>query len=279
MDSQTGPPSAGTCRSRACVRKDPPSGPNTGPAGPLGGSRPYSPCQGSQSPGGQVPPSHPQVAALLERYRRQFARQALQPVGQALVTLVGERAAVRTRETNFGNLLADLLCREFAQDIALINSGQIRATIPAGTVTLGQVLSALPFDSSVVTLRITGRQLLAALENSARFLPEASGRFLQLSGLQVIYDLSMPPGSRVQAVAVKGKPLDPSGRYFIVTDAFLADGGDGYTMFRQASQRIDHQVPIRDVLLKAFRRGPLTAIRDHRIQIVSASAALSPLAP
>ncbi|MEC4671022.1 MAG: 5'-nucleotidase, partial [Nitrospirota bacterium] len=182
----------------------------------------------------------------------------------------GESEKIRTQETNLGSLLADLLRKEFGQEIALVNSGQIRATIPAGSVNLGKVLSVLPFDSSVVTLSLTGQQIFEALENSVRLLPRQSGRFLQVSGLQVTYDVSAPPGARVTKVRVGGQPLDLERTYSVGTDGFLADGGDGYAMFKQASKRVDHQIPIRDVLLKALAHAPLMAQKDHRIRFIEA---------
>ncbi len=88
-------------------------------------------------------------------------------VGTSLVTLDGEHGRIRSGETNLGNLLADLLRAKFHTDIALINSGQIRDSIPAGPVTMEHVQKVLPFDSSTVTFFMTGQQLLQALENSA----------------------------------------------------------------------------------------------------------------
>ena len=208
------------------------------------------------------------VHQLLQRYLQRFAKQAHEVVGRSLVTLIGESEKIRTQETNLGSLLADLLRKEFGQEIALVNSGQIRATIPAGSVNLGKVLSVLPFDSSVVTLSLTGQQIFEALENSVRLLPRQSGRFLQVSGLQVTYDVSAPPGARVTKVKVGGQPLDLERTYSVGTDGFLADGGDGYAMFKQASKRVDHQIPIRDVLLKALAHAPLMAQKDHRIRFV-----------
>lgn len=213
------------------------------------------------------------VAALIDRYNRQLEEQTAAVVGRALVALDGENEHIRTRETNLGNLLADLLRAEFGTEVALINAGQIRDSIPAGPVALKRVLNVLPFHSSTVTLSITGQQLRLALENSVSTLPSPAppGRFLQVSGLTVTYDLSAPPGSRVREVVVGGRPLEPTQHYSVATDAFLADGGDGYAMLANAKNRIDRQVPIRDLLLAALRAGPLVASVDGRIRFVQAN--------
>jgi 5'-nucleotidase/UDP-sugar diphosphatase len=221
---------------------------------------------------------HPQVEELIQGYLKTMDRLGSTVVGRSLVDLDGESGAVRVRETNLGNLLADLARLEFGADMALVNSGQIRDSIPAGPVDLTRVLRVLPFDSTLVTFMLLGRDLKAALENSVSRLPAANGRFLQVSGLAITYEAEAPPGSRVTAVTVGTKPLDPMARYSVVTDMFLADGGDGYTVFRQAQDRVERQVPLRDLLLQALRASPLKASTEHRIEFRDTNTA-SPPAP
>jgi 5'-nucleotidase len=132
------------------------------------------------------------------------------------------------------------------------------------------VQKVLPFDSSTVTLFVTGQQLLQVLENSASMLPGTAGRFLQVSGLTVTYDVSSPPGSRVQELSVGGRPLDRTRRYSVTTDLFLADGGDGYTIFTNAERRIERQIPIRDILLEALQDQALVGSVEGRIRFSAA---------
>jgi 2',3'-cyclic-nucleotide 2'-phosphodiesterase (5'-nucleotidase family) len=214
--------------------------------------------------GEQVEPDA-KVEEMIQGYLKTMDRLGSTVVGRSLVHLDGETAAVRVRETNLGDFLADLARLEFGVDVALVNSGQIRDSVPAGPVDLTRVLRVLPFNSTLVTFSISGRDLTTALENSVSRLPAANGRFLQVSGLIVTYDLDAPVGSRVRRVTVGIKPLDPTARYSVVTDAFLADGGDGYAMFRQAQDRIERQVPLRDLLLQALKTSPLSASTGHRI--------------
>jgi 5'-nucleotidase len=210
-------------------------------------------------------PPHPAVDALIQGYLAAMEQLGSAVLGRSLVELEGDRNAVRVRETNLGNLLTDLARLEFGTDIALINSGQIRESIPAGPVDLTRVLRVLPFNSSLVTFMLSGRDLMEALENSASRLPAADGRFLQVSGLAVTYEAGRPVGSRVRSVRVGAKPLDPMARYSVVTDGFLADGGDGYAMFQRAGDRIERQVPLRDLLLQALKGSPLKASTEDRI--------------
>jgi len=213
----------------------------------------------------------PNVQQLLLDYRQQFARQASQVLGHASVRLQGDRPVVRTQETNFGNLLADLMRTTLGTKIALINAGQIRRSLEPGPVTLGDVLSVLPFDSALVTLQVAGATLRKALEHSVSQWPNHAGRFFQISGLQVTYNGKAPVGSRVRSMMVGGAPLDFSKTYTVATDAFVANGGDGYDMFTHATHRIDHQTPLRDLLLKALADGPLHAETDSRMVFVNSS--------
>lgn len=206
------------------------------------------------------------VNELIQDYVRRMDALGAMMVGRALVNLDGETATVRTRESNLGNLLADLARAEFGTDLALVNGGQIRDSIPAGPVDLTRVLRVLPFSSTLVTLSISGQELRAALENSASRLPATNGRFLQVSGLTVTYDPQAPIASRVKVVMVGDKPLDEFRRYRVTTDSFIADGGDGYTMLQQAQDRIERQVPLRDLLLQALKERPLKASLDGRIR-------------
>ena len=216
----------------------------------------------------------PAVAGIIQEYTKKLDSQTGTVIGRSLMTLDGDTSRTRSRETNLGNLLADLLRAHFGSEIAFVNSGQIRDSIPPGPVDIKRVLRILPFNSPAVTLSITGQQLLQVLENSASRLPDTNGRFLQISGMTVEYDASAPSGRRVHEVHVGGRPLEPGRRYSVATDAFLADGGDGYTMLAGATDRMERQLPMRDLLLEALRAGPLKASTDGRIRFRGGESAL-----
>jgi 5'-nucleotidase len=211
-------------------------------------------------------PEEKKVSSLVRDYARRLEAVSNRLLGQALVSLEGESAELRTRETNLGNLLADLARSETRTDIALVNSGLIRSSIPSGPVTLKRVMEVLPYDGSLVSFRLTGRQLWEALENSVSQLPKASGRFLQLSGLSFLFDPSQPVGSRVKEVLVHGAALDPDRSYSVVADQFIAEGGDGYAVFLQGRERLVHQTLLRDLLSSALKSAPLSAREEGRVR-------------
>ena len=127
-------------------------------------------------------------------------------------------------------------------DVALTNGGGIRAEKvypPGSRLTRRDVLSELPFGNKTVLLELTGRELRAALENGFSGIEKRSGRFPQVSGIEVDYDPRRPAGARVVAVRRKGAPLDPDRTYTLATNDFMARGGDGYEVFAEKTLLIE----------------------------------------
>lgn len=182
----------------------------------------------------------PAAKEKVEEYKAPLTELQKQIVGSTSVALNGERSDVRSKETNLGNLIADGMvakANEFIPTyIAMQNGGGIRASIDEGDVTLGEVLTVLPFGNSLVTLDLSGAEILSALEHSVS-APGAGG-FMQVSGLKFKYDPSKPIGEKVwyvEALTKNGyEVLQLDKTYRIATNAFTADGGDGYTMFKTA---------------------------------------------
>ncbi len=170
-----------------------------------------------------------------------------QVIAEAKVDLVGERAIVRRRESNLGNLIADGMVwktRNAGVQIALQNGGGIRASIPKGPITVGKVYEVLPFGNTLVVMDLKGREILAALENGVSQWEGQAGRFLQVSGLRYAFDLARPAGSRVVRVEVRTEkgfaPLDLEATYRVVVNNFIANGGDGFTVLKEAQgYRVD----------------------------------------
>jgi 5'-nucleotidase len=168
-------------------------------------------------------------------------------IGESTVALNGNRAEVRTQETNLGNLIADAMLektRSAGAQISLMNGGSIRASIDAGQVTLGELLDVQPFGNTIGLVTLTGTQLKAALENGVSQIETTAGRFAQVSNIRYSYDAARPVGDRVTSVQVSDgnggyRALDPAGSYRLVTNAFLIAGGDGYTVLGQGTNKID----------------------------------------
>lgn len=186
------------------------------------------------------------METILDKYRPAIATLMATKVGTTTVALpinVSGARICRLGECLMGNLVADAMLWKANQEyptanyqIAFQNGGGLRADIPAGPVTMGQVLTTLPFGNAIATFELTGTHVLAALEHSVRSYPAENGGFLQTSGLRYYFDPSKPALSRITEVEVWNgtayEPLNPNSVYKIVTNDFTRRGGDGYAMFR-----------------------------------------------
>jgi 5'-nucleotidase len=179
-----------------------------------------------------------EFTAVYQRYAG-LLKELATPIGRSTVPLDARSLESRTQETNVGNFVADAFRKATAADVALINGGSIRADsiIGPGRLTTRDLLSILPFKNKLVKIEITGATLRAALEHGVSRSAEDSqpGGFPQVSGIQFSFDASRKSGARIVEVKVNGQPLDDLKSYTLTTTSFLAlDGGDGYTMFKDA---------------------------------------------
>jgi 2',3'-cyclic-nucleotide 2'-phosphodiesterase (5'-nucleotidase family) len=174
----------------------------------------------------------PDIVALLRRQDALLARELDTVVGRTAVTLDARESLTRREETPLGRFLAALLRDRVGAQVGLLNSGAIRGNrvIPAGPITKRDVRELLPFSNTVTLLEVTGAALRAALERSVDELPRPTGHFLQTAGVRMTVDPAQPPGRRVGAIEVEGRPLDPAGLYRVAVPDYLARGQDGYPM-------------------------------------------------
>ncbi len=172
------------------------------------------------------------VGAIVAKYQQKVDALMNDTVGLSLVDLDGTN--VRLRETNLGNLIADILRKASGADIASINGATIRTSIRKGPVKVGDLYASVPFDNYIVAVKLTGQQIRDTLEHGVSAVEEKAGRFPQVSGLMFTYDRSASKGSRVKEVSVSGNPLMADREYTVATNDFLAAGGDGYKAFGDA---------------------------------------------
>ena len=205
----------------------------------------------------------------------------------------------RDGETNLGDLIADALVWGARQngetvDAAVTNGGGIRATVKAGDITKKDVNTVLPFGNTLSIVKVTGAELLEALEASTYCTPDALGGFPQVSGIVFTVDTtktydagSLYPDStyhapnsinRVTIQSVGGKAFDAKAVYTIATNDFLAAGGDTYYAFKAASANYDIGAPMDEVLMDYIRTelkgvvGDTYAKPQRRITVVKAAA-------
>lgn len=194
----------------------------------------------------------PATQDFINSIESQFNETLKTVIGQSSVDLTvndpdtGLRA-IRSRETNLGDLTADAYRAVTGADVAFSNGGGIRSDIPAGQITYRDALNVFPFGNSVCMVEATGQQIRDALEMGVRNLPEETGGFQQVSGMSFTVDTSIPSGVeldekgnfvrvngsyRVQDLMIGGKPVDLSAVYKVASHNYmLLSGGDGMTMF------------------------------------------------
>lgn len=178
------------------------------------------------------------VQAKIDAIKKGQESKLGQVVATTPVALDGERAHVRTGETNLSRLITSAMLAETGADVALTNGGGIRASIDQGPITVGEVQNVLPFGNYIVTIKLTGKDLRAAVEHGlpgyqADGTLEQLGRMSQFAGMEVSYDPARPQGSRILSITVNGKPLSETQTYLVATNDFMSVGGDDYTMLNK----------------------------------------------
>lgn len=194
-------------------------------------------------------------------------------VAETATAIEGVRELCRAAECSMGNLIADAMLarvRDQGIQIAIQNGGGIRASIDAGPVTMGEVLTVLPFQNTLSTFQVTGAVVLAALENGLSQIEEGAGRFPQVAGLKFTFDPALPAGARVVEVTVDEggtwAPLDPARVYGVVSNNYVRRGGDGYGMFVDAANAYDFGPDLADVTAEFLAaNSPFTPYTDGRI--------------
>ena len=183
----------------------------------------------------------------------------------------------RDSETNLGDLIPDAMLWQVLTDaevtvpeenvVAITNGGGIRASIGVGDVTKKDINTVLPFGNTLAVVYVKGSELLEALEASTYCTPESSGGFPQVAGMQFTVatyetydknDESYPNSTyygpktinRVTIGSINGKDFDPEATYAVITNNFVAGGGDTYYAFAAATNQFDTGLPLDEVVME-----------------------------
>lgn len=244
-------------------------------------------------------PQDETVLKELQPYRQQLEATMKQEIGRTFVFLDGNRQSCRLRECNLGNLETDAIIHENAKypddlnwaytSLAVQNGGGIRASVSQmennGSITMEDVLAVAPFQNTIDIVELRGRHVKEMFEHSVRkYDPtglSASGGFLQVSGFVVVYDINLPPGSRVVRLQARClqchvpgmKDVEDDEVYKVAMPAFLANGGDGYTVIRD--NKINHHLTgllDSDVYVKYLSQmSPIYQGTENRILFIDSS--------
>ena len=209
-------------------------------------------------------------------------------VAEAAAEIDGSRETCRAQECTMGVLVADAMLdrvKDQGITLAIQNGGGLRASIDAGPVTMGEVLSVLPFQNTLATFQLKGADVKAALENGVSGLEKAEGRFPQVAGLRYAFDAAKPAGSRITSVEVKEGDgfvaLDPDKTYGVVTNNYMRGGGDGYAVFADKAEKAYDFGPNLETVVADYlaKNRPYSPKTDGRVMAAAAFPAAATPAP
>ncbi|XP_011270722.1 hypothetical protein CAOG_09034 [Capsaspora owczarzaki ATCC 30864] len=244
----------------------------------------------------------PTMVAIVDDLCKDLTVKMQKPVGETTIGLDCRMESNRTRESNIGSLLADILRSEYGADIGLLCGGAIRSddVYGPGVITAGNILEILPFEDCCMVVRVTGASLMKILENGISMVPKMEGRFPQVSGVRFVYDPSAMSGQRIVFARVgddpaTDRPVDLNAKYTIATRAYMASGKDGYEELAKAEiVREEEQGHLLSTLFRRFflklkvlnafgnsRRALRSAVNHFKAHIHHPSSAelVAPLTP
>lgn len=182
------------------------------------------------------------VRDFLKPFQDNGQARLMVPVGETVGVFDGDRARVRAQPTNLGYLIARAMQERTGADLAIMNAGGVRDSLPSGKVTYRDVLKVQPFANQLSLVRLSGAELSKYLEAIAKMTP-GSGAFPQTSGVQMLIE-----GGALKEAKVGGQPIDPRREYRLALPNFSAAGGDGYPKLNTHPGYVDTGFTDADVL-------------------------------
>ncbi|MBM2574682.1 5'-nucleotidase C-terminal domain-containing protein [Jannaschia sp. Os4] len=213
-----------------------------------------------------------ELAARVAELAAPIQEMQQEVVGQSAGFIEGDRSVCRVMECPMGNLVADAMLdrvKDQGVTIAIQNGGGLRASIDEGDITMGEIVTVLPFQNTLATFELTGAEVIEALENGVSEVEEGAGRFPQVSGITYKADLTAEPGSRITSVMIDGAEIDPEATYGVVSNNYMRGGGDGYSVFEGARNAYDYGPGLEQVVIDyiAAQGGAYAPYTDGRIDV------------
>ncbi|MGI9222806.1 MAG: bifunctional metallophosphatase/5'-nucleotidase [Woeseiaceae bacterium] len=192
----------------------------------------------------------PRVTAKLEHYRREHV---------GVFTIVGETEAPVIRryieESDLGNLLADVFVDASGADMGFVHAGSLRKDLPEGEILLVDILDTYPFVDAIDVKEMNGARIRRVLEQSLTL----ERGLLQISGVEMSYDLNRPEYQRIVTLTHEGRPIVDNETYTVAASGFLAEGGDLYDAFPE-SDVVASFGKVSDAIIAYFRNHETVAI-------------------
>ncbi|KAF2749686.1 5'-nucleotidase-like protein [Sporormia fimetaria CBS 119925] len=176
-------------------------------------------------------PEDKEMVATVDKLTRRLREKLAKPIGYTAAPLDARFTTVRTKESNMGNFVCDLMRYYYDADCCIMAAGTIRGDqiYPPGILRLKDIVNCFPFEDPVVVMKVTGQAIWDALENGVSSYPALEGRFPQLSNITITFDSTRPPRSRILSVSIGADPIDLNREYVLATRGYMGRGKDGYT--------------------------------------------------
>ena len=164
----------------------------------------------------------PTMLALLQPFQDKGRAELDKVVGQSDGALDGSRDNIRKQPTNMGVFIASVMMQKAGADLAIMNAGGVRESMPAGQLTYKDVIKVQPFGNMLAHVTLSGAELLTYLGVAAK-MTAGSGAFAQFAGIELVIE-----AEAIKSAQIKGAPIDPAKSYRLALNSFQANGGDGY---------------------------------------------------
>lgn len=212
------------------------------------------------------PACDPEVQQIVDQANQAVGAEFNKVIGTAVTNLTRSQSAKPYGDSVLGNWTAEVTRKAVNADFGFVNNGGLRIDIPKGDITIGTMFQFMPFDNTIVTLKMTAAQIKILLEQAI----QDNGKGIQLAGLSFTYDPKKPSMQRVLDIKkADGALLENNTLYLVATNNFMATGGDGFTEFTDpavAKTYTDTYKLARDVYIDAVKtQNTVSAITDQRI--------------
>lgn len=205
----------------------------------------------------------PAVKAIIDAAKAEVGPIFDKVIGTASEDLKRTQSAAPYGESYLGNWNTDVMKAKVGADVAFQNNGGLRIDIPKGNITVGTIFTFMPFDNELCIFNMTKAQIKVILEQA--FMD--GGKGIQISGLKVSYDSARPSGSRVVDITREdGTAISDTEKLKVVTNDFMATGGDGFKGFVDAGAYENTHILVRDALIEdVTAKGTISTTMNSRI--------------
>jgi 2',3'-cyclic-nucleotide 2'-phosphodiesterase/3'-nucleotidase len=213
------------------------------------------------------PIGDPDVQAIVDKANRVVGAKFHEVIGTATINLTRYQSAHPYGDSVLGNWAAEVTRKAVGADFGFANNGGLRIDISKGNITVGDIYQLMPFDNTLVTMKMTGAQIKTILEQAVM----DNGRGIQIAGLSFSYDHSKPSMQRVFEIKKSNRlSLDMNTLYLVATNNFIGTGGDGFKEFANptiARTYMDSHKLVRDAFIDAVKaQTNIVSTIDYRIK-------------